>query len=63
MPLINCEITLILIWSENCILADIITHAAVPAQGYNPARPVINTPTGATFNITDTILYVQVVTL
>ena len=44
MPLINCEITLILTWSENCILADIITHVAVPAQGYNPARPVINAP-------------------
>ena len=28
MPLINCEINLILIWSENCVLTDITTEAA-----------------------------------
>ena len=43
MPLINCEVKLILIWSSNC---------------------VITNSTGAgTFKITDTKLYVPVVTL
>ena len=54
--LINREINLILTWSENCILT-------VSAQGDNPARLVINAPTGATFKVTDTKLYVPVVTL
>ena len=39
------------------------TQAVVPAEGGNPARPVINAPTGATLRITDTKLYVPVVTL
>ena len=43
MPLINCEVNLILTWSSTC---------------------VITNPTGAgTFKITDTKLYVPVVTL
>ena len=29
MPLINCEADLILTWSENCVLTDITTQAAV----------------------------------
>ena len=62
MPLINCEINLILIWSENCILTD-ITQAAIPAQGYNPERPAINAATYAIFKVTGTKLYVPVVTL
>ena len=61
MPLINCEVSLT--WSENCVLTDIITQAARPAQGDNPERPAINAPTNATFKITDTKLYVSVVTL
>ena len=40
-----------------------IIHAAVPAQGDNPARPAINTQTNATFKIKDTKLYVPAVTL
>ena len=63
MPLINCEVSLTLTWSENCILTDITTQAAVPGQGNNPGRPAINAPTNATFKITDTKLYVPVVTL
>ena len=39
------------------------TRATVPAQGGNPARSTINAPTGETFKITDTKLYVPVVTL
>ena len=62
MPLINCEINLILIWSENCILTD-ITQAAIPAQGDNPERPAINAATYAIFKVTGTKLYVPVVTL
>ena len=42
MPLINCEINLIFTSSKNCILTDIVTQAAVPAQGDNPERPAIN---------------------
>ena len=33
------------------------------AQGDNSAKPAINAPTNATFQITDIKLYVQVVTL
>ena len=40
-----------------------ITHAAVPAQRNNPARPAINPPTNATFKIKDYKLYVPVITL
>ena len=63
MPLINCEVSLTLTWSENCVLTDITTQVAREAQGDNPARPVINAPTNATFQITDTKLYVPIVTL
>ena len=50
-------------WSEKCVLTDIITHAAVTAQGDNPARPAINAPTNATFKTIGTKLYLSVVTL
>ena len=63
MPLINCEINLILTWSENCVLTSKATRDAVPAQGENPAATRVNNPTNATFKITDTKLYVPVVTL
>ena len=46
MPLINCEINLILTWSANCV----IVYTDVANQG-------------ATFTITETKLYVPVVTL
>ena len=46
MPLINCEVNLILIWSSTCVLI------ATGVQNHN-----------ATFEITDTKLYVPVVTL
>ena len=63
IPLINCEINLILTWSENCLLTSKATRDAVSAQGGNPAVTRINDPTNATFQITDTNLYVPVVTL
>ena len=59
MPLINCEIILILTWSENCVLISKATRDAVPAQGVNPAVTRVNKLT----NATETKLYVPVVTL
>ena len=63
MPLINCEVSLTLAWSENCVLNDITTQAARAAQGYNPAKLPIKSPRNATFKLTGTKLYVPVVTL
>ena len=59
--LINCEINLILTWSENCILTSKATRHAGPDA--DPAVAAINNPTSVTFKITDTKLYVAVVTL
>ena len=63
MPLINCEVSVTLTWSENCVLTDITTQTARAAQWDNLARPAISPPTGATFPITDTNLYIPVATL
>ena len=41
IPLINCESILVLKWSENCVLTDIISHAAFPAWEGNSAIPAI----------------------
>ena len=57
MPLINCEVNIILTCSRNCALIDMTTGAA---QGDNLTIVAL---TGATFKITDTKLYVPVVTL
>ena len=59
-PLINCEINLILTWSENCVLSRKATRNADPDA--NPAIAAINNPTGATFKITNTKVYIPVVT-
>ena len=63
MLLINCEVSLTLTSSENCVLIDITSQTARAAQGDNPPWPAINAPPNATFKITDTKLYVPVVTL
>ena len=63
MPLINCEVSLTLTWSENCVLTDITTQAVVAARGNNPVRPEISAPTNATFQITDAKFNVPVITL
>ena len=55
IPLTDCEIELILTWSKNCVLADMSINAVL--------NPPIVPPSGATFQITDTKLYVPVVTL
>ena len=54
--MINCEVSLTLPWSENCVLTDITRQAERVAQRGNPARPAINAPTNAKFQITDTKL-------
>ena len=36
ISLINCEINVILTWSENCVLTNKAIRDAVPAQGGNP---------------------------
>ena len=55
IPLINCEVEIILTWSKNCVLADMTVDA--------DADPAIIAPPGETFKITDTKLYLPVVTL
>ena len=57
IPLINCEVELILTWSKNCVLADM---ARRNSQGDNPA---IVPPRELEFKITDTKLYVPVIAL
>ena len=61
MLLINCEINLILAWSENYVLTSKATRNADP--DVNPAVAAIDNPTNASFKITDTKSYVPVVTL
>ena len=61
MPLINCEINFILTWSEKCLLTSKATRHANPEV--NPAIAAVNNPANVTFKITDTKLYVPVVTL
>ena len=49
IPLINCEVEIIFTWTKNCVLADMTVAN--------------NPPSGLEFQITDTKLYVSVVTL
>ena len=59
--MINCEINLILAWSEYCVVASkVAKDAGLEADG---AVAIANNPTKATFRIADTKLYVAVVTL
>ena len=57
IPLINCEVELVFTWFKNCVLVDMTER---DAEVYNLA---IAAPTGLEFEITDTELYVPVVTL
>ena len=59
IPLINCEIELILTCSKNCALTDMTVRAA----GNNNDPPAIVAPIGLKFQIADTKLHVPVVTL
>ena len=56
MPLINCKVSLNLTWSENCVINSMEKRVTT---GINKD----NSPTNATFQITDRKLYVPVVTL
>ena len=59
IPLINCEVELILTWSKNCVLVDMTERDA----GNNNDPPAVVAPTELEFKITYTTLYVPVVTL
>ena len=61
MPFIFCEVSLTLTWSESCVITSKATRDQILVT--NPPTDAINNPTGATFAITDTGLYVPVVTL
>ena len=61
IPLINCEISLDLRWSKNCVLTSKPTREADLEA--DPAVVGINNPTNAVFEITDCKLYVPVVSL
>ena len=62
IPLINCEITLILPWYEKCVLVGKVLRNASDPQP-NPPIAAIESPTDAKFEITDCKLYLPVVTL
>ena len=61
MPLINCEINLVLTWSKNCVLTSKAARDGDPDA--DPAVATTDNTTNATSKITDTKLYVPVVTL
>ena len=62
IPLINCEVSLRLTWSENCVITTLEKRLVAAAQGDN-LEVCDDSPTNATFKIRDTKLYVPVVTL
>ena len=61
IPLINCEVELILTWFKNCVLISKATKEA--DYDANPVVRKIDNPENAIFQIRDTKLYVPVVTL
>ena len=60
--LINCEVSLALIWSKNCVITSLERRLVTAAQGDNPAI-YDDSPTNSVFQITDCKLYAPVVTL
>ena len=61
IALINSEGELVLTWFKNCVLIDKLTRDV--DYGANPRVSEINNPENAIFQITDTKLYVPVVSL
>ena len=61
IPLINCEVELILTWFKNCVLIDKSNREA--DYGANPVVYEIDNLEDATFKITDIKLFTPVVTL
>ena len=51
IPLINCEVELIMAWFKNCVLIDKSTREA--NYGANPNAYEVDNPENATFKITD----------
>ena len=62
IPLINCEVSLALSWSENCVITSLEKELVTAAQGDNPAV-YDDSPESAAFKLEDCKLYVPVVTL
>ena len=62
IPLINCEVSLTLSWSANCVNTSLEKRLVTAAQVDNP-EVLDDFPTGATFRMTDTKLCIPVVTL
>ena len=60
MSLINCELELILTWFKNCVL---ISKSTRDGDYDEPTDRKIDVPENAIFEITDTKLYVPLVTL
>ena len=58
IPLVNCAVSLILTWSANCVITTLDKRILVEGQ-----KQRVNSPTYATFAITDTRLYVPVIIL
>ena len=61
IPLINCEVELILTWFKNCVLIDKSTREA--DYDTDPSVCQIDNPENSIFEIKHTKLYVPVVTL
>ena len=59
--LINCEVSLTLTWSANCVLTSKATRDADPDA--DSAVAAVNNPTNVTLKIIDTKLYEPVVSL
>ena len=62
MPLINCELSLVLTWSADCVITSPEKRLVTAAQGDNP-EVCDDSPTGATFKMKGCKLYIPVVTL
>ena len=63
IPLINCEIALNLTWYSKCVLVGRAHRDALAAEGAIPVVAAVESPTNATFRVTDCKLYIPVVTL
>ena len=61
MPLINCEVSLTLTWSRNCVITSRAYRLGIPDA--DPPTAEVDNPANSKFRIKDTKLYVPVVTL
>ena len=62
IPLVNCEVSLALSWSANCVITSLEKRLVTAPQEGNPAV-YDDSQTNAVFKIEDCKLYVPVVTL